>query len=120
MILIYAFIIGIAYTFSEIEYIWSKGTWSHDIFGNKRLFELRSWVTDWMKGNVEIDREYFSFFEDGYHFFGNLPIVLLGIYIFLVGILNCVITIEIYEAVLFFPVRWLGRKIGWKLICKWI
>lgn len=116
---IVAFLIGLMYRLSEVEYIWNKATNMYK-YGRKISVRSRIWIPPWMKGTYKwkgkfwfwFHRLTFSFFEDGYHFFGNLPTVLI------LGYIGCMwyYNIEFFNlnwtsSLLLFS-RWVGVKFG--------
>lgn len=89
---ILAILLGIIYRFSEVEYVWGKSylagqtgwRWKGD---KVQYYRLRGWCKGWVVGLVPAQvkgtwqwyfhRLTFSVFEDGYHFFNALLIVVV-------------------------------------------
>jgi len=127
--------VGIFYRFSEVEYVWSKATWRWK-GDNKQPVRLRSWVTYWMMGIIPeqkvktwqwwFHRLTFSFFEDGYHFFGNLQtflpyisIVACSGYILYNGLSIDINWWTLIVLSLVWPLRWIGTQLGrWLLMTE--
>ncbi len=123
--LIMAFIVGILYRFSEIEYIWQYSTWRWK--GKKQQPTwLRKWVTKWMRGDINkgqpgefwwgFNRFTFSFFEDGYHFFGNFKMLLPYIFAFICVFYS--IPVAWWAILMYWPVRSFGTSVGRKMILE--
>ena len=119
MIYILGFVLGVIYRFSEIEYIWSKGTWRWNGLTRER-YVLRDWVTPWMMGDIPhqvagswqwyFHRMTFSMFEDAYHFFRNLELI---IYLFLTTYY-----ITWFNVTMIILARYVGTQVGREMIIQ--
>ena len=115
--------LGWIYRLAETEYIWSLSTTWYE----RNWINTSSWLWRWLTGELaaEYSRAWekfhawtFSFFEDGYHFFGNLEWISVLVAATLAYYLNWTITIDGTTALAFWFCRFLGTQIGLRLLFK--
>ena len=130
MIYIIAYLAGIFYRFSEVEYIWAKAylagnklgwRWGRD--SNVQYYLLRNWCKGWMSGILtkgwgpnsswfwRFHRMTGSMFEDGYHTFR----LLTQLSLFALGGLT---SWNIWELLIIVVIRWIGTQTGRAMIIK--
>jgi len=123
--ILFGFLTGTWYRWSEIQTIWSVGTWRWKR-KKKQPFKLRSWVTSWMRGKYSYQesgtfswwfhRVTLSFFEDSYHFFRGMEMlfhfIFLMLYIYYGWTMNLLIA-----GIGFLIMRYFGTEFGrWSII----